>query len=275
MESKKPAAAAAAPTPAPAPRQRRARAGTRAGACARATTAGGAAAVENLIAMGFPRDQALAALQAAFGNADRAVEYLFNGIPDELLADEAADEARPPARRAGSAWAARAAGRAGIHDGFHRRGARRGDAPQTPMQRMLAEPQMVQLITMARQNPALVQPLLEARAPTRRCCSSSRPGRFHGAPKRLRAAATAGAPPPAAPPAYRPARAAAACRRRPARADPGDAGGHRPARAMGFPREAFAGLYRVRQGREPGGQLPLRHGAASRGRASPHTRWGL
>ena len=33
---------------------------------------------------GFPRDQAIAALNAAFGNADRAVEYLFNGIPDDL-----------------------------------------------------------------------------------------------------------------------------------------------------------------------------------------------
>ena len=31
--------------------------------------------------MGFPREQCLAALTAAFGNSERAVEYLLNGVP--------------------------------------------------------------------------------------------------------------------------------------------------------------------------------------------------
>lgn len=37
--------------------------------------------VEELSKMGFPKEECLAALKAAFGNLDRAVEYLLNGVP--------------------------------------------------------------------------------------------------------------------------------------------------------------------------------------------------
>ena len=33
------------------------------------------------MAMGFPREQCIAALKAAYCNSDRAVDYIFNGIP--------------------------------------------------------------------------------------------------------------------------------------------------------------------------------------------------
>ncbi|KAH7339476.1 hypothetical protein B0J17DRAFT_751980 [Rhizoctonia solani] len=65
--------------------------------------AGGAlqSAIENMMSMGFERDQIMRALKASFNNPDRAVDYLLNGIPEHLLA-----EAAPPAAGAPTAPAA-------------------------------------------------------------------------------------------------------------------------------------------------------------------------
>jgi UV excision repair protein Rad23 len=69
-----PAAPAPAPTPAPAP----------APAAEQQLLPEHEASVSNLCDMGFPRDAVMAAMRAAYMNADRAVEYLTNGIPEEL-----------------------------------------------------------------------------------------------------------------------------------------------------------------------------------------------
>lgn len=44
------------------------------------------------MSMGFDREKCVAALRAAFNNADRAVDYLINGIPANLQG-----RTRPPA----------------------------------------------------------------------------------------------------------------------------------------------------------------------------------
>ncbi|KHJ98742.1 UV excision repair protein Rad23 [Oesophagostomum dentatum] len=92
-------------------------------------------AIDAIQAMGYPRDQVVAALRAAFWNPDRAVEYLLNGIPDE--------EQIP------------------IEVGGEEEGSEQGEAAASQLEALRQLPQMDELRNLVRSNPEILPSLIQ------------------------------------------------------------------------------------------------------------------
>jgi UV excision repair protein RAD23 len=91
--------------------------------------------VQNIVDMGYPRDQVEQALRASYNNPDRAVEYLINGIP--AMGEE--QEAAPSM--------------SGIDE-------RQSDA-NDPLAFLRSQPQFQQMKQVVQQNPQLLNAVLQ------------------------------------------------------------------------------------------------------------------
>ncbi|CAG7726709.1 unnamed protein product [Allacma fusca] len=92
---------------------------------------------EEIMSMGYERTQVEQALRASFNNPDRAVEYLLNGIPAELLQGDV-----DPVASVGNL-------------------SESADSAEDPLGFLRSQPQFEQMRTVVRENPHLLNALLQ------------------------------------------------------------------------------------------------------------------
>jgi len=124
-------------------------------------------AVNNLIEMGFEKEQVVKAMRASFNNPDRAAEYLMTGIPEHLLPQN------PPPQSADQAAAQQPAAAQGTTPSGNQpvnlfeaaanaaRPASAAPAGQSNLSFLNSNPQFQRIRELIHSNPQLLQPLLQ------------------------------------------------------------------------------------------------------------------
>jgi UV excision repair protein RAD23 len=104
--------------------------------------------VQNIVDMGFPRNDAVRALNAAYGDSARAVEYIVGGNIPNINNEARAANPPPPAVASGAPG-----GAGGV-------AAPQGN-PNSPFAQLRQLPQFQGIIALIQQNPAFLEPLLQ------------------------------------------------------------------------------------------------------------------
>jgi len=123
-------------------------------------------AVNNLMEMGFERDQVVKAMRASFNNPDRAAEYLMTGIPEHLLQQNQPPQ-QPAAAQPAAAQPAAAAAPAGNQPVNLFEAAANAARPaaaaggQNNLAFLNNNPQFQRIRELIHSNPQLLQPLLQ------------------------------------------------------------------------------------------------------------------
>lgn len=123
--------------------------------------------VTNIMAMGYPKEEVVAALRASFNNPDRAVEYLLTGIPPSLMPG---GDDEVPAAVAAAAAAAGAGGAPAPPAG--ERPAPEGQSPATDappaagggassLAFLRNQPQFHQMRQLLRRDPSMLQAVMQ------------------------------------------------------------------------------------------------------------------
>lgn len=120
------------------------------------TSEGYETTVQNIIALGFPRDHVETALSASFNNPDRAVEYLMGEMPPGALPGPGAQQAQAPA--AAESAAAPAAGNPPAAAAPPSSG---GGGGSSIAQLVQSNPQLQQMIDQVRTNPEVLNDYME------------------------------------------------------------------------------------------------------------------